>query len=301
MAFPAPSISPPSLSLYQLSFGGVSFGGVVYGSTYQLVSITGLDMPPVSSGDVQRPLDEGEFMGLDLSAGRDFTVTTIVRGSTAAALETARQALEGVMWVAGNTEAPLFIQMASNIYGIMCRPRKFNFTLDLNMVQGFGGVATMVFHMTDRVYASPTLSTNVPLPVSGTGYTFPLTFPHTYGGGSAGVATVIQHGQRRDAPGARVHRPSCSAPIAYQLSLPNNPQIGFAVNMLTGDTLTIDTDFQSAVYRPGGAGSGYWVRNLEPLGTTWWNLPKGSQAIGFSASSGSGTMSIQTANTFAGL
>jgi hypothetical protein len=246
-------------------------------------------------------LDEGEFMGLDLSAGRDFTVTTIVRGSTAAALETARQALEGVMWVAGNTEARLFIQMASNIYGIMCRPRKFNFTLDLNMVQGFGGVATMAFHMTDpRVYASPTLSTNVPLPTLGTGYTFPLTFPHTYGGGSAGVATVLNAGNVEMRP-VLVFTGPLLTPIAYQLSLPNNPQIGFAVNMLAGDTLTIDTDFQSAVYLPGGAGSGYSVRNLELMGTTWWNLPKGSSTIGFSASSGSGTMSIQTANAFAGL
>jgi hypothetical protein len=301
MSFPAPSISPPSLSLYQLSYQGVSFGGVVYGATYQLVSITGLDMPPVASGDVQRPLDEGEFMGLDLSAGRDFTVTTIVRGSTAAALETARQALEGAMWVAGNTEAPLFIHMASNIYGIMCRPRKFNFTLDLNMVQGFGGVVTMVFHMTDpRVYASPTLSTNVPLPVSGTGYTFPLTFPHTYGGGSAGVATVLNAGNVEMRP-VLVFTGPLLTPIAYQLSLPNNPQIGFAVNMLAGDTLTIDTDFQSAVYRPGGAGSGYSVRNLELMGTTWFVLPKGSSTIGFSASSGSGTLSVQSASAFAGL
>ena len=279
----------------------MSFGGVVYGSTYQLVSITGLDMPPVASGDVQRPLDEGEFMGLDLSAGRDFTVTTIVRGSTAAALETARQALEGVMWVAGNTEAPLFIQMASNIYGIMCRPRKFNFTLDLNMVQGFGGVATMVFHMTDpRVYASPTLSTNVPLPVSGHRLHLPADLPAHLRRRLRGVATVVNVGNVEMRP-VLVFTGPLLTPIAYQLSLPNNPQIGFAVNMLAGDTLTIDTDFQSAVYRIGGAGSGYSVRNLELMGTTWWNLPKGSSTIGFSASSGLGDDEHSDRQRFAGL
>jgi hypothetical protein len=184
----------------------------------------------------------------------------------------------------------------------MCRPRKFNFTLDLNMVQGFGGVATMVFHMTDpRVYASPTLSTNIPLPTLGTGYTYPLTFPHTYGGGSAGVATVVNAGNVEMRP-VFVFTGPILDPVVYNLSLPGNPQIGFTVNMLAADTLTVDTDFQSAVYRPGGAGSGYSVRNQLLAGSTWFNLQPGPSTLALSASSfGTGTCSCLSASAFAGL
>jgi hypothetical protein len=170
------------------------------------------------------------------------------------------------------------------------------------MVQGFGGVATMVFHMTDpRVYASPTLSTTIPLPTAGAlGYTFPLTFPHTYGGGSAGVATVVNAGNVEMRPVFLFTGPLLD-PGVQGLSLPNVPQLTFNGSMAATDTLTIDTDFQSAVYRIGGVGSGSSVRNL--VTGTWFNLPKGTSSIGFISSNNTlaGTLAVQSASAFAGL
>jgi hypothetical protein len=80
MAFPSPSLPAPALALYELSFRGVAFGGVSPTSPYQLVGgITGgLDMPAVQSGDVQRPLDDGEFGSVDVSQGRDVAIDMLV-------------------------------------------------------------------------------------------------------------------------------------------------------------------------------------------------------------------------------
>jgi hypothetical protein len=84
MPFPSPTLAPPALGLYQMSYGGLTFGGIAAGgsSPYQLQTLD-LDMPDIATGDVQRAIDQGEFVGTDVLPGRDITIVQVVRAVAA--------------------------------------------------------------------------------------------------------------------------------------------------------------------------------------------------------------------------
>jgi hypothetical protein len=311
MSFPAPSITPPTLANYQMSYLGLTFGGIAQGATYQLQSLpSGLDMPPVMAADVQRAMDHGEFDGLDLSAGRDVTVTQLVTGATAVALDQARQALGGVMAVAGNTNSPLYIQLPSGLFACMARPRKHGYKLDINSILPFnvgtpgGDAMTSVLHATDpRWYAMPTkASAPVGLTNIGTGgLTFPAQANFSFGGGgSVGLVTVYNNGLFEMRPVLLITGP-CTNPVATNLSLPGAPSVGFDLTMNAGDTLTVNTDFESAVYTTAGTTTGASRQNTEAAGSTWFNLPPGPNLIQFSSSDTTavaGTMVVQSGDAW---
>jgi hypothetical protein len=309
--FPSPSIVPPILESYQLSYLGLDFGGLDQGGSYQLQSLpSGLDMPNVASGDVQRALDHGEFVGLDLSAGRDVTVTQVVTGVNAVALDNARQLLASVMAVAGNTNSPLYLQLPSGLYACMARPRKHGYKLDIGSIMPFaegvtgGDVVTSVLHATDpRWYAMPTKA-SVPVglaPVGSGGLTFPASAPFSFGGsGSAGEVIVYNNGLFEMRPVLVVTGP-CTNPVVANLSLPGAPWVGFDVALNTGDTLTIDTDYETAVLVTAGTSQGASRQNAEIAGSTWWNLPPGPNTIQWQTSDTSvvaGTMVVESADAY---
>lgn len=306
MPFPSPSLTPPTLANYQLWFGGLAFGGVNRLSAYSLQSLpTGLDVPAYISGDSQRPIDQGEFAGIDLSPGRDITVTQTMIGATQAALEAARQQLSGVLAPAGAIEAPLYIQLASGLFACMARPRKHNFTLDNNMVQVLGGVATTLFHATDpRWYAIPTKTQTVGLPTPAGGLLFPVTFNASFGGGGTGGILQIHNNGTIEMRPVLVIAGPCTNPVITNLSLNGTPSIGVTITLNTGDTLVIDTDLQSIVYTAAGTSAGVSRQNAQMPGNVWWNCPPGLSQIEFTTSDGvavAGTLTVQSADAYIGL
>lgn len=303
MAFPAVA-TPPSLPVWGMSYGGLAFGGIVRGSTYQLIGTDALDIPAALSGDATRDLDQGDFIGLDTLPGRDITIQQVIAASTDASLDAARQTLAGVLGPAGTTELPLYLQLASGIYACMARPRKHSPPLDINTVLGKGVVVSTMFRASDpRWYAVPTKQATVGLPGPLGGLTFPVTFPASFGGGGGGgILQVTNAGQFEMRPVLVVTGP-CTNPRVTNLTLPGAPGIGFNLVMATGDTLVIDTDFQSVLYFTAGSSIASSRRGALTSDTVWWNLPPGLNQIELTTTDalGAALLTVQSADAWLGL
>lgn len=312
MSFPDPSIPAPALALYELSYRGVNFGGIAPNTPYQLKDVTGgLDLPAIQSGDVQRPLDGGEFMGVDVSQGRDIPLDLTVIADLVS-LDHARQTLGAAFQAAGNTEYPLFIQLASGPYACMARPRKFNFPLDINWVLAKAVPVAAQLHSTDSLwYASPSKTASVGLPasLSGGGLTVPAPVPWSLGGGGVGgILDVWNLGTAPMFPVLVVTGP-CINPAIANLSIAGAPTLRFGITLNAGDTLTIDTQFQTVTLVAAGSSLGSPRDNTELPGSTWWTLlpangPDGIAAantIEFTTADGSfvpATLTVNSADAY---
>lgn len=314
MPFPSPLLSPPSLSVYEFNFGGITMGGIDPAGLYQIVTIDGLDGIPVVGGDTQRPLDTGMFTGIDVGAERDITITMIIRALAAsvspADMAAARYNLATNRQIAGSalgkangvSESPFWYQSENLMFCCMARPEKYNFTVDLSMVQAAGGVATALLRATDpRLYVAPTKQATVGLPVPAGGLTFPVVFNASFGGGgSGGDLAVINNGYIEMRPVIVITGP-CTNPMVTNTSINGSPSIGFDITLNAGDTLTIDTDFQTAVLKTAGSTQGVSRANAGLSSNVWWNLPPGINDIVFTTSDGvqvAGTCTIQSADAY---
>ncbi len=301
MPFPDPSLAPPSLQPWQLSYGGLTFGGIVPAAAYQLQSID-YSPPAVLSGDAQRPLDQGEFAGLDVLPGRDTVLTQVVI-SDGISLDHSRQVLGSVLGV-GAVEQPLYLRLPTGLYACMARPRKHQYTADITTVFGKGTVVSSMLHSTDpRWYAAPSKQASVGLPGPLGGLTFPATFPASFGGGGAGgILQVLNSGLFEMRPIFIVLGP-CTNPTIQNLSLPGAPALGFNLMLGAGDTLAIDTDFQSIVYTVGGSTIGSSRRNALTATSTWFNFPPGLSQIEFTTtdSAQAGRLTVQWADAYVAL
>ena len=314
MAFPSPSLVPPALNLWEISFGGLKFGGITPGSVYQFQNMD-VDMPDVTSGDVQRALDQGEFIGLDTLPGADITVVQAVScgsyvgpaGATLAQQQTlqgAAQALGGVMGPGGVTETPLWFQTPNGTYTRMCRARKHNCPLDINRVYAGATVATTLLHSTDpRWYAAPSVSQSVGIPSApGGGLSVAPAVPWALAGGSVGgLLTVVNSGPFESRPVLTFTGPLTN-PVATNSSLSGAPFIGVTLTLAAGDTVVIDLDWQSVVYTVAGTTMGAPRRNALMGGATWWNLPaNSSNQIAFTSADTSavaGTLAVTSASAY---
>ena len=316
MSFPSPSLPAPALGLYQFSFNDLAFGGIVPSTPYQLkdIAIGGIDLSAIQSGDLQRPLDDGEFAGVDVAQGRDIPIDlTITADSTS--LDHARQALGGAFAPAGATEAPLFLTLPSGTFATMCRPRKLAYAIDINTVLAKGTPANVLLHSTDpRWYASPSKSatTGLPSTTGPGGLAFPVSFPASFGSGSVGgLLDVWNLGTVAMFPTLLFTGP-CTNPSAANLSLPGAPALTFDITLNAGDTLLVDTDFQTVTYTTAGSTAGSPRANTEAYGSTWWNLapangPRGigaANVIEFSTADPTavaGTLTVASADAYAAL
>lgn len=296
MSFPDPSLVVPTLDDYQFSYRGLTFGGNIRGAAYQIQQMT-IDMPDIATGDVQRALDQGEFAGVDTLPGADITIVQMVR-SDSVSVDHAAQALGGIMAPGGSTEDPLWLQLPSGTFCRTCRPRKHNCPLDINRVFMGAFQATSLLHSTDpRWYVAPSVSQTVAIPTSpGGGTPIPAPVPWVLGAGVAYVHVNVMNTGLFESRPVLVFTGPCENPIAWNYSLPDNPYVGVTIILNAGDTLTVDLDWQSAVYTRAGATQGTPVRGRLMSGSTWWNLPANStNEIAYLAG---GTLTIQSASAY---
>jgi hypothetical protein len=307
MSFPSPTLPAPPLADYQLSFKGLTMGGVVDGSRYQLVKLPkGIDVPAIVGGDVQRALDQGELIGIDLLSGRDIELEQIIT-DLAGTIDDARQKLGGVMSVAGAVEAPLYLALPSGVFACMARPKKHATGISVNTLIAGGEVALSMLHATDpRWYRAPTKTQTVGLGGSEplAGLKFPVKFPLKFAAGiGAGVMDIANNGTIEMRPVLIVTGP-CKNPRISNLSIVGAPELAFEITLAEGDTLTIDTDFQTVTYLPVGAPFGVSRRDTLVMGSEWWNLPPGVSVLEFRSSdltAVAGVLTCQSADAYAAL
>jgi hypothetical protein len=280
--FPASTVTPPSgLTNGQFQYLGLTFGGLVRTNPYVLQSVAGLDVPAFVSGDVKRALDNGEWQGVDLAGGRDITIAHVTTATSQTTLGSQRRVMGAVMAPAGTAgEQPLWIQRTSGLYVAMARPRKHNYTLDIETELGFWTRMQSMFHCTDwRCYGTPTASTAL-----SRGGTVNIT-----NGGNVPMGPVVVF---------------TATGVANVLTIRNNtlagsPVLIWNVSMASGDTVTVDLDAGTAVLNHSGTLSS--VASTLDITSTWWLLQPGVNNIYFSASTVNATAAIQYASAFASL
>ncbi len=293
MAFPSPSLSPPVLSNYQLSYNGLTLGP---GTPYGIVKLEGLDLPTIRSGDVARPRDHGEQIGLDLMAGRDVVITLQAKPD-GTSLQHSLSAFASAFSSAGTTEAPLYLQLPNlPLLAVMARTRKRTSPFD---VEGFtvAGVVqvAVLLHATDpRLYVAPSISSAVGAPTPLGGLTFPVTFPVSFGGGSSTAYLFPNNAGNIEMRPILVIAGPCTNPkvvndqTGWSLTFKNPAQTGLTLN--AGDTLTVDTDTHSVLYLVSGttvpSPERGWVvpGSIWPDATSHAGIQPGSQTIQFSTS-----------------
>ncbi len=277
MAFPSPSVSVPTLANFNVSFNGFTMGP---GSGSEnngvgFLKIEGVDRPTVRSGDVDQPRTSGQFIGLDLLAGRDIILTAQL-GRDAVSLAHAAQQLRNALSPRGTTEDPLFLNINGTTYACTVRARKDTIPIDIPYALGsLAQSVSILFHATDpHFYSTPTLAPTIGLPAPSGGFIFPITFPLSFGGGSGNNSVnVTNYGNVECWPILTITGP-CLYPAISNLT--TGQVLSFNLSMATGDTLVINTgNPHTATYT--SAGSTIGSSRLYTLGSSssWWNIPPG--------------------------
>ncbi|WP_298330337.1 phage tail domain-containing protein [Haloactinopolyspora sp.] len=280
-----PATAPPPLLVGQGSIGGVTFGP---GTSWGVVSIEGLSLPQVRSGDTDRSLDTGQLQGLNFLGGRDVTLTLDLVATDADAALTALTELATATAVS-STEQPLWLNLTGTPLAVMCTVRKRAFPIDFKFTAALVRV-TLALHATDpRLYgASSTGSVGLQLPSGG--LIFPLTFPMVFGSASPSTVTVDNTGNVESRPVLTITGPvtnpvvsNTSVAGAPALTISNPLQTGYTV--LAGDQLVIDMDLRTVSYYAGGVGAGNPAdrRGWIAPGSSWWTLQPGVNDVEFSS------------------
>lgn len=158
-------------------------------------------------------------------------------------------------------------------------------------VNKFGSIISFQFDALDPVVFGDTLnSLLIGLPSGGGGFSPPFVPPFLVaGGGSSGVGSVVNSGLVPTRWIGRIDGPIVNPAITHQGS---GYTLSFSVNggltLGPGDFLLIDSWDRSALLN--GEGD---RRNTLDLGSQWFQLDPGANAIGFAAASGSGIFTIE--------
>ena len=124
---------------YQIQFGNLVFPDV--DGRYEVVSFEPLNSPAIRTSDVDKPLDHGEFPGIDLMKGRNFVLTLEAWNEDAANILRA--------FVPGQEQTMLFQHPHLGLLKCRCRVRhRVGPRIDVPSILG-KQVITIQFHSTD--------------------------------------------------------------------------------------------------------------------------------------------------------
>ena len=279
MSFPSPSLTPPTLANWQFSYNGALIGSAQPAGVLQVQGLG--DLATIRSGDIARPRDHGELIGLDVFGGRDIQIN-VAAFTDATSLQDTLNAIANATPVGLTTEQPLWFNIPGYPAPLaaMCRTRKRATPWDFNYSAAVFGQPVLSLHATDpRIYAAGQQVT-VGLPNPTSGMTFPATFPLTFGSGGSGGVTVTNAGNTEMRPVLVITGPVTN-PSVRNASIASVPTLKFSnpfqttYTVLTGDQLVVDLDLHTVLYYTGGilsgsapASRGAWLVS----GSTWWDL-----------------------------
>lgn len=302
MGVPLASLTAPTLSNDQAYFQGITLGS----GPFLLKKWEQLDKPDVRSGNSNWAMWPGASVGQNQLGTRKITLTLDVGPpyGTYGTLSAAVKALVATCSTEGATEYPLWIQLPGMPF--VCtyaRVLKTNFPWDITA--DLGGLlqnGTIQFECTDPyLYSAPTTSTTISLPGPASGFSFPLSFPLSFGGGSSpNTATINNAGDVTCWPTLVVTGP-CLNPSISNTSIIGSPTIQTAISLNAGDQLWIDCRLGSIVYYPSGSTTGTPYQFILQPGSELFGLPPGSSSIAFNSSdtaSVAGTLQVMSADAF---
>jgi hypothetical protein len=308
VALPSPALSAPSLLGDQIKFQGLTLGNPP-NTPFGLTQLENLDKPDVRSGNQDRAQQRGAFIGANQLKTRTFTTTLDIGPpfGSYTNLAGAIAAFRAMTSTEGAVEYPLWVQipgfpLVCTLARVLKSNVKWDITADLgHLVQG----ATVQFESTDPyLYSAPTVATTIALPTPGGGFSFPLTFPFSFGGGTTpNQATIVNHGNVPCWPTLVIAGP-CLNPTVGNPSIMGTPTVSLNIQLNTGDLLYVDCDLGSVVFYPSGGTSGTPLPNIVNPGSEFFSIPPGSSLVTFNSADVApvaGTCTVWSASAYSGL
>ena len=276
---------------------------------FLITQIEGLAKPEVRSGNTDRPRTRGAYVGLNLLKSRLITVTMDVGPpfGSFTNLAGALAALRTASSTEGTAEYPLWVQLP-NLPLVCCYARMLRREVKWDVAADLGSLAQGVpvqFEVTDPYfYGAPTTNSIVSLPAPAGGFSFPITFPLSFGGGSSpNQVTAFNAGDVPCWPVLVITGP-CLNPSVSNQSIAGNPTLQFGMQLNPGDQLVVDCDLQSVVFTPSGASVGAAYPQVVQSGSTFFSLASGSNVVAFNSQDtapAAGTLGMWWTSAFSGL
>jgi hypothetical protein len=295
ISFPAYGTTWPSLTAWQASFSGYTFG---QGTALELREIQGIDMPTVRTGDAGRPRDHGMFRGLDVMGERELILDGDLHNKSGS-FEEAEAALAAATVPGGSEDTPLFQALPGwGTLAAMARVRKRQMPRDITVSLGNLGKVALMFAADDPRWYAQTQQTTVSPPTKSAGFSFPMSFPLSFGGGSsAGVASVTNAGNIETRPLLIIEGP-CENPSITNATAEGSPNLRFNMVVAAGGRLVLDTDFHTATYYTAGTTLGSTRLGTLAYGSRWFTLAPGTSTLQFLSATSEGRLSIQWASAY---
>lgn len=272
---------------WTVTFGGLTIGGD--GSPYQLSELVGFhEAPEVRTSDQMRSRAHGLFAGTDYLGGRSIVAEVEVVAPHPS--ETVWQAFSSALVVGAESETALGVQMPGLAYGtavqVGARVRKLSLPIERAYFNGHGRAVVEWYATDPRVY-SQTLTTQTAsqATVAGTGVTFPVTFPLSFGGAVSGGQLTATNAGEFGAPWVA----TISGPIVNPTleNITTGETLAFVGSLATGETLVVDSLARSVLLN--GTASRYsWL----VVGSQWFTVEPGDNAIRLAGTSGTGSVSF---------
>lgn len=284
------------LADYQVLAGGQIFGP---GTDVQLISIDGLRaLPGLRTGDLPRPLLDGNFPGLNLLDVRPvvFTFQTTVNNdatATEAAVSRCMSAFPNIPdltgyaatatqyaldLISGNDRPVAVVQVKLPnravpllVFG---RPTAADLPVDTDYQYGRTTITVQWTAFDGALYDFNVVDGICGLPSSTAGLTFPLSFPVVFGTSSGGSIELDNGGNYRTWPAYVVAGPCVRPTITDQST---GASMTFDITLGVGDGLYIDTQAGTVLLNRTADRTGTLA-----AGSSFFPLEPGQHSIGFS-------------------
>lgn len=257
------------------------------GQPWRLTSVSGLGIPDLRTSDSPRPIDHGEFPGLDLLEGRTIRLELRVHAASPTELRTRLDELKQA-WAPADADAtersvPLTIRVVERENIAYGRPRRMSLETDDTLFDL--ARALVEYRATDpRLYAAAESTVSVSPPVASAGRTYDLTFDRAYGAGTSGIVTATNAGNFGTRPVWEIDGPLTNIDLE---NVTANKTVSIGIDLLSGETLTVDFQERTVLL---GTASRY---NLVTSGASdWWELAPGDNDLRLGADSGSGSATV---------
>lgn len=272
---------------WTFTYNGLTIGGD--GSAYQITKLTGLhDSPEVRTSDQIRARAHGMYAGTDLLGGRSLMAQVEVVAPHPD--ETTWSDFSRALVPGQGDELPLVFQIPGVAGGVAvevgARVRRLSLPVDRSYFFGHGSAAVEFWATDPRIYsqASTTLTVSQAVP-SGTGLTFPVTFPLSFGGAVTGGQFVATNAGEFAAPWTATISGAIENPTLENIT--TGQTISFVGSLSASETLIVSSLDRSVLLN--GTASRYsWLT----VGSSWWQLAPGANTVRLAGTSGTGSVSF---------
>lgn len=253
------------------------------GTSYVIKQFNPWIFPRVRTDDRDRAQVHGLYGGRDLLGERRVPLELLVDTTSKTAALAAR-ALLAQAFTPASADAALVWQEDGVKYQLFGRPRLAD--PDITELASGALEVSCRFQANDpRIYSQVALSQSTGLAVAGTGLTFNATPNFSFGGAaSGGFITALNAGNFPAPWTAQIIGPVTDPRIQLASTGQTLIMVG---TVASGDVLNIDSLAKSILLN----GTASRFSFLQP-GSAWFDLAPGSNQIGFSATSGSGTLAV---------